>query len=96
MVDVYNGGSGSEQMKGMYDEMYGGGGDDYIASMKDGWSYLEGGPGNDRVAVATFGVVYGGGGNDVVVGGFWSQNNEENALYGGDGDDWVHGFLPEN
>jgi Ca2+-binding RTX toxin-like protein len=94
-MEIFNGNVGSEDQTGDYDQMYGGGGDDYILSKKEGCS-LEGGPGNDQVAIATFGVAYGGGGNDVVVGGFWSQNNEQNALFGGEGDDWVHGFLPEN
>ena len=64
--------------------------------MKLGWATVEGGPGNDRVAIAAFGAVYGGGGNDIVVGGFYSETNHKNELFGGEGDDWIHGIEPQN
>jgi Ca2+-binding RTX toxin-like protein len=90
-MEIFNGNAGLEEQKGPYDEMYGGGGDDYLVSTKTGWCSLEGGPGNDRVVIAAFGAAYGGGGNDMVLGGFYTQNNEKNELFGRDGTDWIQG-----
>lgn len=74
-----------------FTRLYGIGGDDSLATSIAGLAYLEGGGGDDYLAVGweagvTTAEMYGGSGNDWLQGG---ATNTGDTLYGGSGDDFV-------
>jgi Ca2+-binding RTX toxin-like protein len=81
------------QTSGIYNDMYGAGGNDNLVSAG---GVVEGGAGDDIVALAgtvTTSVLagYGGEGNDTLVGGVGLSIGLGDLLYGGSGDDILYG-----
>ncbi|HMJ35611.1 MAG TPA: calcium-binding protein [Baekduia sp.] len=87
-----DGGDGNDTIYGAQNGI-GGPGDDFVSSSAVGGpSTLDGGPGDDRIALGGAGsLAHGGPGNDRLYEGFGGGGNLTAVLYGDEGDDHLEG-----
>jgi Ca2+-binding RTX toxin-like protein len=92
MADMWKGSEADDSFSGPESSFYGLDGDDSIVAMTNGFSYAEGGLGNDFLyffpSSGAYGNQYGGDGNDLVIG---ANTANVDTLIGGEGEDEIWG-----